>query len=1039
MPSLGDQFWGHSTSRTRTLTCRCTGSLVNSWEDRLGTIDPGGGGDPGYIRASKCAHDGLAPGNGSTPATFTIRTSGSRGCGYYVECHDGFGGGAAYDGVADYIVPLHSSGGNDGTFEWTWTLTSVRTYFTLYFLTDGVAGANGDPNWLGPAVGDVNPRAIGIYWYEVADAGAVATATLYAGGPNAGHTVSCTTTLTAAHAISSYDAGAKMTVTPSSNLGSRSASVSGTLSGDWAHIGPPLTLTYDDGQVVGTVTGGTATATATANRFDGDSLNATCATSVEGEPDRRYRVLGHLYAGDADYPGTQTLSVLGVPTGQASTVDLSPSGTLDFAQRTYYASVTDNGGTERVLGSASEWDKVKAGLVGLEARAEDKNDWVTMWSGKTYPVLSVKHAATKPQPTPTGSVGGPYSISYPPFPTTGNYEGYAFLQVTCQTDAADETVTVTVTADPSKTYTFKTTGTGSATYAIDLCAPDSPTPNENPELVDTRYSIENDGLPLRDPASWGIGRVYSVSVSGGTNLRVTAVVLARLDPSAKLTALPAFLDWQLVQTDESYHANGGVGSVPIVQASRCVVFDVDGRRAIIEPCSLRQLETDSSGAPLWVYSGRSAKDLETTLNACPGFTCDHSPYVPLDGWHARDGSEGANYINGGPIFYAGWSGFQKTGSVGWSGLSPYSDLARPIADGGTTLEYQPRYHEVIVFPAAGDVWGDSGGDYEQPTPLRTVKVLRALVDGIVYDADGEPVSGATVTLLDKDGLHPTTATTDSRGRFRMHAPPGAPGQRDATVTLADGTAGYFVGVWDDTQDLGEADGDDERNQDRWNARRFHRLVFRGATVLRVASWLAQSRRGQIHLAHASGTNLKYRKAKSATTHHGLYVDATPLTGPIVSAKPVIDESRRIVNLAVTRKNGSSRDFWWHESKSDGMDFDGGALVASDAFGNYGWHEDSGARGRTWFAYASGTSGPGVQKGQRTKAAPGAPFGSTFTFQKRATDGTLSDIQVADGGWCNVAEAREGRRQLTWNPTIQGESAPSEWISLDGGATWARVS
>lgn len=214
-------------------------------------------------------------------------------------------------------------------------------------------------------------------------------------------------------------------------------------------------------------------------------------------------------------------------------------------------------------------------------------------------------------------------------------------------------------------------------------------------------------------------------------------------------------------------------------------------------------------------------------------------------------------------------------------------------------------------------------------------------------------------------------------------------------------------------------------------------VWDGWAGLQIGGWIAQSRRGHLHIATIMSGDVYYERAKTTTIEAGFH-DQNSVTsfGDVVAARMVIDEARGKIVLAVTREDNS---LYVLESHSDGADFDGGSLVATNAFGGLTWTEPSGATGVTWFEYDSGTSGPGVQKAQY-KPYLSNTFGSTFTFQRETSpgSGTYEDIPVADGGWSNVVLAFDGQRRLTWSPIIDGESTYSNWYSTDDGETWTRV-
>ena len=127
-----------------------------------------------------------------------------------------------------------------------------------------------------------------------------------------------------------------------------------------------------------------------------------------------------------------------------------------------------------------------------------------------------------------------------------------------------------------------------------------------------------------------------------------------------------------------------------------------------------------------------------------------------------------------------------------------------------------------------------------------------------------------------------------------------------------------------------------------------------------------------------------------------------------------------------------------------------ALVERDGLGIYSTYSDD--EGRTWANLTSvvagvnpfvwfGTFGgiqcwmddsasPMVAKGQFRHPGDTA-WSSTFTFK----DSGGSDIQLADGGMCNVTPAHDMQDRLIWSPILLGDTIPTTFFSADYGLTW----
>jgi hypothetical protein len=144
----------------------------------------------------------------------------------------------------------------------------------------------------------------------------------------------------------------------------------------------------------------------------------------------------------------------------------------------------------------------------------------------------------------------------------------------------------------------------------------------------------------------------------------------------------------------------------------------------------------------------------------------------------------------------------------------------------------------------------------------------------------------------------------------------------------------------------------------------------------------------------------------------------------------IDPQLNRIHMLVTRQTAGTYNVYVLYSDSDGADFTSGALLVANALGAFVWKQDISAMGYTWFVYNSGSSGDGVQKAQFSPGS-GQAFGATYTFK----DASNNPIQVADGGWANVQEAKDNRNALTWCPILSGQTTPTVLVSTDNGATW----
>jgi hypothetical protein len=195
--------------------------------------------------------------------------------------------------------------------------------------------------------------------------------------------------------------------------------------------------------------------------------------------------------------------------------------------------------------------------------------------------------------------------------------------------------------------------------------------------------------------------------------------------------------------------------------------------------------------------------------------------------------------------------------------------------------------------------------------------------------------------------------------------------------------------------------------------------------------------GRLHIATVIGGDVFYQRADFSNPLNGWATEQTVTSyGDVKLARMFVDHNADI-NLVVTRKNATSGNLssWRLVSTDEGHSFGDATEVMTGAIWTQGWDEKSvGAAGITGFTYNSGSSGAGTQSAIYRDGPVGVSWSSSFTF----LDQTNAPIPVSDGGWANVQPASDGSRNLSWTPVINGETAASEWLSVDNARTWRRI-
>ena len=554
-----------------------------------------------------------------------------------------------------------------------------------------------------------------------------------------------------------------------------------------------------------------------------------------------------------------------------------------------------------------------------------------------------------------------------------------FLAFTLQAGTIGETIAITVNMVKGPVvYNIVTTTTTSIDYLIDLCVcPGYP----GPDFQTSRYNYPF-ATSVEGPV-WGANTISSISMSFPTTTGVyilSDISIVVKNPQT-ITCTQGNIPYYVTPFSHVYYMG------PVV--------DTDGRRSLEQPAFIDIINTGKY----------TVQNMIASLD--PGWT---GSYTPSTSWYAND--------------YVGYLGGAGCVFGGIANPTPDSWFRRNWVQ-TSNIPMQQFVDGVVGYPGIGDLFGGGTiGNYTQTLKLYSCKIVRATFHGIVANAVPQPLVGVQVksTILNPGTIITGTSISDSIGTYAL------------------GSAGSITyGVFVPTVKLeqivcGSASVQNTTSTNPGvNQRQDLRVCFKGAPILNERPNILQDKLGRYHLAYIESNDILYNFASDTTSDNGwTYQNLVTSYGDVQDVKMDIDPNLQRIWLVFTRKNSSTGIYsvWYSYSDDEGQTFVNGIEIMSNALGiSIGCFDDSSII-KTWFEYASGTSGPGTQYAQFSPGS-GQPFGSIFQL----SDSTSTPIPVADQGWCNIQQARDYRNALCWSPITTSSTTPVLYISTDNGKTW----
>lgn len=574
-------------------------------------------------------------------------------------------------------------------------------------------------------------------------------------------------------------------------------------------------------------------------------------------------------------------------------------------------------------------------------------------------------------PTSGPPPGGTVTATWTP-PADVVTEGYRYLRLRCRAAVAGNiTVQLVHSEGEDKTYTLAV-GTTYADREIDLCFPDTRPDDIDPQQ--SRWPLKGFGLPPEfSRQHWGFNQFEQMVITVDASmapLEIDEIALVRRD-HGRGSILPAFSPWQT-----AWVATG----VDTTTQKAFWWSDADGRHS--DRAAVFKIQPVSGPV---TYNFYSITDTFGQMTTPRGWVLTVGGPFPTDGYHTNSlpglllGGGGVRYDWGPP---GGW----------------VHEVDRDY-DAPRAVFAQALWHEVQVYPQAGDVWRGAAGDYGVATPLRTAKVMRALAWGLLFTGSG-PKAGGTATLL----AHPSDAVlgsdvSDAKGHFQTGAPFAAPQnvKLRAGATVTPNRAVYA------------------RGRTRWA------LLWEG---LAGALWNAHAPGlGNYHEAISGAGNVVHR----STRHTEPPMDLVTELMESAEARFALRHDGAVIYVAVV---GS--DIRRFISYDQGATVENMAIEITNAIHPMiSLNPLTGAEISAGFRYDSGTSGPG--KIVLRRRAPGETSLSAEYFLGNGSTPFGFEDDTFGMSWSSSAQ-----NAIVLLARTSGSDDATRFISYDQGLTWAEV-
>ena len=448
---------------------------------------------------------------------------------------------------------------------------------------------------------------------------------------------------------------------------------------------------------------------------------------------------------------------------------IAPDSSYTWSQNEYecYAQKGTNASSlTPVTGlAAHEMCPVCAWLDAATMGSDDARDWrmpIQLYPWQALQVNCQTTTADVAEATALTASSNSIAISQ------GNWEGYRYLQYTLSGSPAG---TLHLTVGPKQYPT--TTGA----QVLDLCDPSSLPSGFQVDERQSRFPVSFrtnlvanpvDGLPIETGAQpgWLFGMLThssSVSLVGlGPSETVTLGPLKLMaSATAEIGVLLSFandvLGWTS-PTDNSY-------------LGQDLWLTIDGKQLGPLPFRKHVLPTNGSPASFTYYA---LSDLVIMIDWFFGWS---AIALPAPSNYPTDASTGAPLASSSSL--AGNLDSYVFDGSNWIDQSALSAFGHSV-----NLVAALKIDQVSTYPGCGDPLKAYGPN---PFPVRMSKVLRAQVEGLVFDGQGHSVSGAKVSVA-SGGLS-STGTTGTNGFYRSGSP-FAYGYKALAASLQSTTASF---------------------------------------------------------------------------------------------------------------------------------------------------------------------------------------------------------------------------------------------------------
>lgn len=582
-------------------------------------------------------------------------------------------------------------------------------------------------------------------------------------------------------------------------------------------------------------------------------------------------------------------------------------------------------------------------------------------------------------PTSGPPPGGTVTATWTP-PADVVTEGYRYLRLRCRAAVAGNiTVQLVHSEGEDKTYTLAV-GTTYADREIDLCFPDTRPDDIDPQQ--SRWPLKGFGLPPENSRQhWGFNQFEQMVITVDASLaplEIDEIALVRRD-HGRGSILPAFSPWQT-----AWVATG----VDTTSQKAFWWSDADGRHS--DRAAVFKI-TPISGPVN--YNFYSITDTLGQMATPRGWVLTAGGPFPSDGYHTN--SLPGLLLGGGGVRYD------------WGPPGAWVHEIDRDYDAPRDVFAQALWHEVQVYPQAGDVWRGAAGDYGVATPLRTAKVMRALAWGLTFTGSG-PKAGQLVRFdRHPSGISSGTGLSDVRGEYLTGPSFGPPANHRVKAGALETPT---FAAW---------------------ARYRHRRCFIVPTEAGGGSWCIHSPWSEFHVLTAAPPEaesfaITHRRRNLPVPVGGF--DATTVVGSFGRAR-IGNDSRGNGIMMVAEHDGNVVALW---SYDDGLTYSTPmALITNSWFPTIN-EKPTGEIFVAAFRYDSGTSGPGTIVGRYRYSGESA-FSAEFTFKDSA--GNPIKFEPETFHFC---AAPEGPDRWLLTCKLEGETGVRVLASADDGLTWTVI-